>query len=396
MHVTIRPDAQTKISLLGRMAEHDLDGEPSVSPEASPAKAEFLEGSLFQVRRPDGPMTVMRTMQTSACERNCRYCCFRAGRADTTRVTVTPDEMAACFDKMVRADVVRGLFLSSGVVGGGIKTMDPLLASAELIRKKYAYRGYLHLKIMPGAQDAQVEAALQVADRVSVNLEAVDERRLATLAPQKKLDAELLSVFRTVDRYRQMQPPWTKRPSLVTQFVVGPAGESDSELLHLSSRLYASAGLARAYYSRFNPVQNTPLEGEAPTSLLREHRLYQADWLLRFYGYAFDDLPFDDAGFLYQNSDPKQVWASRHLLEKPVEVNRAERSLLLRVPGIGLRGADAILRARRQGRLRELSDLRALGVTAKRAAPFVLIDGHRPPHQLRLWQNDVADGAQNG
>jgi predicted DNA-binding helix-hairpin-helix protein len=172
---------------------------------------------------------------------------------------------------------------------------------------------------------------------------------------------------------------------MTTQFVVGPAGESDRELLATAGWLYHHVNLARAYYSGFNPVPGTPLEGAAPTPLLREHRLYQADWLLRFYGFGVNELPFDQQGGLPADVDPKLAWARQHLADRPVELNRAGRAELLRVPGIGPRSADAILRARRLGCLRDLGDLRTLGAIAGRAAPFVLLDGKRPPRQLELF-----------
>jgi predicted DNA-binding helix-hairpin-helix protein len=167
--------------------------------------------------------------------------------------------------------------------------------------------------------------------------------------------------------------------------VVGPAGESDRELLTTVDQLYRQVGLARAYYSGFNPVPDTPLANAAPTPAVREHRLYQADWLLRFYGFALDDIPFEGDGTLPTDMDPKLAWARKHLVGRPVELNRASRGELLRVPGIGPRSADAILRARRQECLRDLSDLSGLGAVASRAAPFVLLNGRRPPHQLRFW-----------
>jgi len=260
-----------------------------------------------------------------------------------------------------------------------------MLATVELLRRKYAYHGYIHLKIMPGAERAQVERALSLADRVSVNLEGANAKRLASLAPRKDFEGQLLGAMGWVREITQAQGSLVKTPSLVTQFVVGPAGESDRELLATADQLYHDMKLTRAYYSGFNPVPDTPLAGAARTPDIREHRLYQADWLLRFYGFALGELPFDHNDALPSDVDPKLAWARQHLVGWPVEVNRASRRELLRVPGIGPRSADAILRARRQGRLRELGDLRALGAVANRAAPFVLLDGRRPPQQLRFW-----------
>jgi predicted DNA-binding helix-hairpin-helix protein len=391
MHTVLKPDAQQKIQLLGQMAGLDCDGEPSSLggskklTSRQQLKRDVLAGAVVQVQRPDGPMVVLRTLQTSACERNCYYCPFRAGRSGIPRVGFSPDELAREFDRLQRAGVVRGLFLSSGSVGGGAKSMDPMLATVELLRRKYEYRGYIHLKVIPGAERAQVDQALCLADRVSVNLEGANAERLACLAPRKDFEGELLRAMRWVRESAQARGPLTRTPSLVTQFVVGPAGESDRELLTTADQLYHQVRLARAYYSGFNPVPDTPLAGAARTPPLREHRLYQADWLLRFYSFDLDDLPFDQAGALPTAVDPKLAWARQHLAERPVELNRASRRELLRVPGIGPRSADAILHARRQGHLRDLADLRALGAVADRAAPFVLLDGKRPPRQLGFW-----------
>jgi predicted DNA-binding helix-hairpin-helix protein len=415
------PDTQQKIHLLGQMAALDCESEPGyarVQKDVTPrqrAKRDFLDRAVVQVQRSDGPLTVLRTLQTSACEKNCYYCPFRAGRDRTVRVSFSPDELAGEFDRMQRAGVVNGLFLSSGSVGGGVRSMDPMLATVELLRAKYEYRGYIHLKIMPGAEHAQVVQALRLADRVSVNLEGANTERLAFLAPQKDLKRELLLAMRWVHEIVQEQgmllnsparsslhmpfarcapiphpggggSAWPDRaPSMTTQFVVGPAGESDRELLVTADWLYRHLKLARAYYSGFNPVLDTPLAEAAPTSTLREHRLYQADWLLRFYDFALNELPFDQGGSLPSDVDPKLAWARQHLADRPMEINRASRRELLRVPGIGPRSADAILRARRQGRVRDLGDLRTLGAVADRAAPFVLLDGKRPPRQLAFW-----------
>ncbi|RME74515.1 MAG: radical SAM protein, partial [Chloroflexi bacterium] len=360
-------DLHQKVELLTEAAALDAEGVPS--PGCGARQADFLARSRAFVTHPQrGKIPVMRVMLTTACEQNCRYCPFRAGR-DFRRVWLTPDELAAAFDQMYRKKLVEGLFLTSGIVGGGVKAMDRLLATAELVRRKYRYRGYLHLKVMPGAEEAQIEQAVRLADRLSVNLEGANEHRLPALAPQKDFSRQLLPPLYWLRRHQFDLPPWVKRPGLTTQFVVGPAGESDRELLTTAHRLYRETGLARAYYSAFNPVPDTPFAGLPPTDPTREHRLYQADWLLRFYGFALDDLPFDAGGNLPLTTDPKLLWANRHLSEKPVEINRAGRGELLRVPGIGPKTADAILSARRKGRLTDLTQLRRLGAAVERAAP---------------------------
>jgi predicted DNA-binding helix-hairpin-helix protein len=332
---------------------------------------------------------LLKSLLTSACERNCYYCPFQAGR-DTRRTTFKPDEMADLVVRLTDAKVIQGAFLSSGVAGGSVRTQDRLIAAAEILRYRRGYRGYLHLKLMPGAETAQIERAMQLADRVSVNLEAPNPHRLGLLAPQKVMLDELLQPLRVVEHIRRTQPAargWKGRwPSSTTQFVVGAVGESDLELLQTVAYLYRKLRLARSYFSGFNPIRGTPFEDRAPIRPWRSHRLYQASYLLRDYGFELEDLPFEGEGALPLDIDPKQAWARQSLSQAPVEINHAEREELLKIPGIGPVGAQAILSARvNGGRLRSLEDLKALGVLAARAAPFILIDGRRPPVQMALF-----------
>jgi predicted DNA-binding helix-hairpin-helix protein len=325
----------------------------------------------------------MRIMQTSACERNCHYCPFQAGR-NYQRVSLKPEELAATFDHMQRKKLIDGLFLSSGIIGGGTKTMDNMLDTVDILRRKYEYSGYIHLKILPGAESDQIKQAARLADRLSINLEAANESRLSILAPQKEFLKELLSPLYWLRQNQHTLGPWVKPPSLTTQFVVGPAGESDQELLTTAHTLYQQANLARVYYSAFNPVPGTRFENKTKTSPLRQHRLYQADWLLRFYGFELRELPLDGYGNLPLASDPKLVWAKQHLSQRPLEINRASRAELLRIPGIGPKSAQAIIAARRQGRINDLQQLKQLGVQTNRMAPFILLNGRQPSYQLPL------------
>ena len=331
---------------------------------------------------------LLKTLLTSVCERDCYYCPFRSGR-DMRRATFRPEEFARLFMDLSQKGIAEGMFLSSGMAGGGIRTQDRLLDTADILRHKLGFRGYLHLKIMPGAERAQVERAMQLANRVSINLEAPNDRRLAILAPHKQFTDELLEPLRWVEEIRRTQPAykgWNGRwPSSTTQFVAGGSGESDLELLTATEFLYRQLHLKRAYYSAFNPIQDTPLENQPATPPIREHRLYQASFLLRDYGFDLEELPFEQDGKLPTQTDPKLAWARLNMTETPVEINRADRQALLRVPGIGVKGVEVILQARRSNKIRDISALRKLGILAERASPFILLDGRRPNYQPRLF-----------
>lgn len=339
---------------------------------------------------PNGKRIIMlKTLLTSACERNCNYCPFRAGR-DFRRATLKPDEMARAFMAMHCSGVVQGIFLSSGIAGGSVLTQDAMIATAEILRTKFQFSGYIHLKLMPGAERAQIERSMQLADRVSVNLEAPNSLRLERLAPRKAFMRELLQPLRWVDEIRQTQPNyrgWKGRwPSTVTQFVVGAADEQDLELLATTSYLYKQVHLSRTYFSAFRPVTDTPFENLPPASPLREQRLYQASFLLRDYGFELEELVFDERGNLPFGIDPKTACAQQtNLAERPVEINTATRQELLRVPGIGIKGATAILEARREGTLRFPGDLKKIGVNPKNALPFILLNGKRPLYQIAMF-----------
>jgi predicted DNA-binding helix-hairpin-helix protein len=377
-------EALQKLRLLGRAAQYEPaeDVNPLGAASAPTHAPEELMGCVYHAATPKGHVRLLKTLLSSACERDCAYCPFRAGR-DFRRAHFGPEELASLFVRLYRGNVVNGIFVSSAMVGGGPKTQDGILETAEILRKRYAFRGYLHLKIMPGAERDQVAAALTLADRVSVNLEAPNAQRLAHIAPRKGFDDELLQRLAWVEELRRARGG--RGPSTTTQFVVGAAGESDAEILCTTEQLHRRMGLARAYFSSFRPIEDTPLEEQTPSPPMRERRLYEASFLLRDYGFCAEELPFDDEGNLPGHADPKLIWAERHLTEEPVEVNTADKEALLRVPGIGHKGAGRVLTARRQGRLADLSDLAKLGISTKRAAPYVLLDGKRPARQLKLW-----------
>ena len=393
MNIHKKLDTLQKLAVLGDVTVYEPAGDRPQQEEPILHGPTALEAGdtmhcVSNVMTPKGPKPVLKGMVTTACEKDCFYCPFRAGRGEMRRVTFTPDEMAAAFDRLQRAKIVDGIFMSSGIIKGGVRMQDKIIDTAEILRKKYAYRGYIHLKIMPGAEYDQVARAMQLADRVSINLEGPTPERLHALAPKKDFDGDLFERLLWSQRIRRelkAARPYAKVASTVTQFVVGAVGDTDLELLGLSARLYSQLGLTRAYYSRFSPVSHTPFENLPAVEPLRERRLYQASFLLRDYAWEVEDLPFQGVGNLELNVDPKRAWADLHLIQAPVDLMRADREQLLRVPGIGPKGVEAILKARRQGRLRDLAGLRKLGIQANRAAPYVVMDGYRPPQQMQLF-----------
>ncbi len=351
-------------------------------------KAKQAELGITQVALPGGKtMPMLKTLLTSACERDCYYCPFRAGR-NYRRHTFKPEELATSFMQLYRAGMAKGLFLSSGIIKGSVATQDRLLETAEILRRKHQFNGYIHLKVMPGAEEAQLRHAMTLADRLSVNLEAPNDKRLARLAPKKLFFDELVRPLQIIEQIRQEEPAhrgWNGRwPSTVTQFVVGAVGEADVEILSTTEYLTRQLHLKRVYFSAFSPVTDTPLENYPAENPLRKVRLYQTAFLLRDYDFGLEEMPFDQQGNLPLHVDPKLAWAEANLQHDPVELNKAERHELLRVPGIGPKGSHTIVNARRKGRLSELEHLRQLGIATRRLAPYVLLDGKRPTFQLPL------------
>ncbi len=384
-------DDLDKLKFLSEQTSFEPDGEPRVSsaPPACFSPKEKDHAFVHPAQLPNGKkVLLLKTLLSSACERDCFYCPFRA-RRNFRRATFKPDEFADLFAKLTTANMAEGVFLSSGIAGGGVRTQDKILDTAEILRKKYNFKGYIHLKIMPGAEKDQVYRAMQLADRVSVNLEAPNTERLAKLAPNKVFLDELLQPLKWVEEIRRTVPAykfWNGRwPSTVTQFVAGGADESDLELLTTTQWLHKNVRLKRAYFSAFHPISDTPMENKAAVVPMREHRLYQASFLLRDYGFDLEDMPFTNESNLPLDADPKEAWARMNLVERPVEINKADRHELLRIPGIGLKGVEAILNARRTDQLRDLSTLKKLGVIAERAAPYILLDGRKTAKQLNLF-----------
>jgi predicted DNA-binding helix-hairpin-helix protein len=351
---------------------------------------------ITQVRVPGrGTTSLMRVMQTNACSLSCGYCPTFCG-GNVRRAALRPDEVARTFMDAHRAGVAQGLFLTSGVPGRAHRATDRMLATLDLLRRREGFEGYVHIKLLPGAEPAQVEEAARLATRISVNLEAPGDGYVRRLAKEKDFSGDLLPklehagrLFRDA-RQANGRGETARSGSVTTQFVVGGAGERDREILDVVGRLERAALLHHAHFSAFQPVVGTPMEGLPPTPARRELRLYQAEHLLRDYGFRFEELAFEPDGNLSLDHDPKTAWALAHPEHFPLEVMKAPRELLVRVPGIGPLAARRLVTARREATLRMAGDLRGAGVDVARAGFYLTLRGRRvadapPALQLRLF-----------
>ena len=357
--------------------------EDSNCPQLSTRKQDKI--TVSDAVLPNGKrISLLKSQLSTVCERNCYYCPFRAGR-DFQRASFTPEEFAKVFLSLYRARIAEGIFLSSGIFNNGMFTQDKLIDTADILRNRLNFGGYIHLKIMPGAEFNQVERAMQLADRVSINLEAPTTYHLSKLAPRKHFIEELMQPLQWIQQIRSTHPAhkgWNGHwPSSVTQFVVGAVGETDLELMVTTEYLYRQLHLKRAYYSSFNPIPDTPLDNVPPGSPVREYRLYEASFLLRDYGFSIEELPFNSNGHLPLDIDPKYAWAKSNIFGSPVEINTADKHTLLRIPGIGPKSAYSILSSRIKNKFTHPDELSSLGVNLKRAAPFILVNGKFSAYQ---------------
>jgi predicted DNA-binding helix-hairpin-helix protein len=335
----------------------------------------------------------MRVMQTNACSLSCGYCpTFCGGRV--RRTALAPEEVARTFMESHRAGIAQGLFLTSGVPGRPQRAMDRMLASVDILRKREGFTGYVHIKLLPGADREQVAEATRLANRVSVNLEGPNDAVVRGLARDKDFSGDLLPSLMLAGRLSRearlegragIAPAGT-----TTQFVVGAQGEKDREILGVVGRLERQGLLHHAHFSAFQPVMGTPMEGVSPTPAAREWRLYQGEHLLRQYGFGVEELVFGEDGNLSLDHDPKTAWALAHPEHFPVPLERAPYELLLRVPGIGPRAARRLVAERRHTVPRGPEDLRRIGMDVARAGYFLTLRGRRlrsalPAEQLRLF-----------
>ena len=327
-------------------------------------------------------ISLLKVLYSNHCLYDCAYCVNRRAN-NHRRASFTPQELAQLTIDFYRRNYIEGLFLSSTVFSNPDDTMQPLLETLRLLRNEYRFQGYIHLRVIPGCNPELLAAAAMLADRMSANIELPSRESLYQLAPEKD-ERKILQVFSDVHQLTRSEKLPARRQSwsspnpagMSTQLIVGATPDSDLCILQCADRLYREPGLKRVYYSAYIPVNSDrrlpALSGTQP--LLREHRLYQADWLLRFYQFQLEEIVDPEHPQLDSELDPKAAWALRHLQHFPLDVNRASKEELLRIPGIGVRSVQRILRARRQGRL-HAEDLQRLGIVMKRARYF-LHDGH--------------------
>lgn len=324
-------------------------------------------------------VSLLKIMLTNYCIYDCAYCINRRSN-DIRRAAFSVEELVDLTIGFYRRNYIEGLFLSSGVINNPDYTMERLVGVARELRTTHRFNGYIHLKSIPGASETLVHEAGLYADRLSVNIEIATEKNLKLLAPEK--DHE--SVFKPMEfiqqgmlenaELRKNAPKLRKfaPAGQSTQMIIGATDETDNQILHTTDMLYNKPGMKRVYYSGYIPVntndERLPILRQPP--LVREHRLYQADWLLRFYGFKVDEIVDDRYPNLDLELDPKLAWALRHPEAFPVDINTADQALLLRIPGVGVKSANTIVMARRFGKLGS-ADLKKIGVVMKKAQYFI-------------------------
>ena len=332
-------------------------------------------------------VTLLKVLMTNCCVYDCKYCVNRRSN-DTRRAAFTPRELAELTIGFYRRNYIEGLFLSSGVLRNADYTTEQMIRALRILRQEYGFNGYIHAKAIPGTSPELVQQLGLLADRMSVNIELPSQQGLQTLAPDKTREAILRPMSLIRDKVLESKQELVKykhAPSFApagqsTQLIVGATKDTDRHILHLTEALYQKYRLKRVFYSAYVPVvENSFLPAlDTKPPLLREHRLYQADWLLRFYGFQASELLDEAHPDFNPQLDPKCSWAVSHLEHFPVEIMRADYETLLRVPGIGPTSARRIVSARRTAHLR-FEDLKKLGVVVKRAQFFLVCDGHAAP-----------------
>lgn len=386
-----------KLAILADAAKYDAscassgaERKNSLGSPGSKAVGSTGGAGICHSYTPDGRcVSLLKVLLTNQCIYDCHYCINRRS-SNVRRARFKPQEVVTLTLDFYKRNLIEGLFLSSGIVRSANHTMEMVIEVARSLRVDHHFRGYIHLKTIPEASPELIEEAGRYADRISINIELPSEEGLAKLAPEKNLartQNAMGHIRKRMDEHseekrdaatRKKARPAPFATGQSTQMIIGADNSTDHTILKRSCSLYSDYKLRRVYYSGFSPIPEPasvlPIK---PPPLVREHRLYQADWLLRYYGFGVDEITDAQAPNLDLDLDPKLSWALRHRGQFPVDINRAPREMLLRVPGLGVRNTERILSARRFTRLR-LADLTRLRLAMKKIMPFIETADHNP------------------
>jgi len=371
-----RPGTQEKLEILSADAQYDLACACGTSKDEH--RRRTAEGKwIYPVTLPSGGRSILfKTLASNVCTNDCKYCPLRE-QMDVRRVSLAPEETAKVFLDYYNQRKVFGLFLSSGVLGSPDATMDRLNGVARLLRRRHGFRGYIHLKIIPGASDAAVQEAVSLASAVSLNIETPGEKNLAKLSQKKQYIRDIIEPIKLISKLTERGSRY-ERVKQTTQFIVGAAGERDAEIVKYMNGLYERLKMHRVYFSAYQrglgdeSIAGEQVEPESKTDILmREHRLYQVDFLMRKYRFAESDIIFENNGNLSLTIDPKEAWAKKHPEFFPVNINNTSRFSLLRVPGLGPVTVKRILELRKHRRIRSIEDVSKVGARLEKARQYL-------------------------
>ena len=375
--IVSKPDTQRKLEILSADSQYDLACACGTGKDEHRRRSS-KGGWIYPVTLASGGKSILlKTLLSNVCTSDCKYCPLRE-QQDIRRCSLGVEETANVFLDYFSRRKVHGLFLSSGVIGSADTTMDRLNGVAKLLRGKHKFKGYIHLKVIPGAADAAIEEAVSLASAVSLNIETPGESSLRKLSARKRYIEDIIKPIKLISRLTSRGTRY-ERVNQTTQFIVGAAGEADREIVRYMFGLYDRLKLQRVYFSAYQRgLGDEAIAGEQPGPrnaadvFMREHRLYQVDFLLRKYGFAESDILFGPNGNLSLTVDPKEAWARMHPEVYPAEVNRASRLELLRVPGLGPVSVKRILQRRKQGPLTRLEDIGRAGARLEKAAKYLV------------------------
>lgn len=365
-----------KIKVLGEAANYDtVCGSPRSTNMGNQSLVDTISSFIYKSKSENYGCNILKVLQTNKCIHDCKYCINRCS-GQKKLAQFEPEELARTFMHMRKKGRVNGLFLSSGIAGDADKTTEQMLKTARLLRFKYHFQGYIHFKVLPGTSKELIKQSAELSQRLSINIEAPSKQRLSEISSMKDFKSDILK--------RQL---WIKKTSpssgQTTQLVVGSSDETDLEILKTVDFELKEFNIARFYFSAFSPAKNTPLENKKPTPVLREHKLYNVEFMLRRYKFGLDDfkliLTHND---MLPNIDPKIALANR-TLDRHVDINEAQYSELIKIPGIGLKTAEKILAVRKNRKIKKYEELHKLGIAVNRAKPYIKINGK---YQKRLTE----------